>query len=116
MPCRVVVRVIIDPRIQRLRTLNIAAGFLHLASLIAILVLSTDVSLPVRATYLSEAPGTGNFADPVDLFSLNISWMVAAFMALSAFFHFLVASPVGFPRYAAGLAKHINEFATQRFQ
>ncbi|MFM7897677.1 MAG: hypothetical protein ACKO97_01765, partial [Actinomycetota bacterium] len=81
-----------DTRIQKLRTLNIFAGVLHLVSLIAILALSTDVSLPVRATYLSEAPGTGNFSDPIDLFSLNISWMVAAFMALSAFFHFLVAS------------------------
>jgi len=99
-----------DTRIQKLRKLNIFAGVLHLASLIAILALATDVSLPVRATYLSEAPGTGNFAAPVDLFSLNISWMVAAFMALSAFFHFLVASPIGFPRYAAGLAKHINVY------
>ncbi|MFM8906554.1 MAG: heliorhodopsin HeR [Actinomycetota bacterium] len=99
-----------DTRIQKLRTLNVFAGALHLASLIAILALSTDVSLPVRATYLSEAPGTGNFAAPVDLFNLNISWMVAAFMALSAFFHFLVASPIGFPRYAAGLAKHINVY------
>ncbi|MFM7082396.1 MAG: hypothetical protein ACKOYI_10665 [Actinomycetota bacterium] len=52
-----------DTRIQKLRTLNIFAGALHLASLIAILALSTDVSLPVRATYLSEAPGTGNFSD-----------------------------------------------------
>ena len=99
-----------NPKIQRLRTLNIGAGVLHLASLIAIVALSTDVSLPVRATYLSEAPGTGNFSDPVTLFSLNISWTVAAFMALSAFFHFLVASPIGFPRYAAGLSRHINVF------
>ena len=99
-----------DPRIAKLRKLNIFAGVLHLASLIAILALATDVSLPVKATYLSEAPGTGNFSDPVDLFGLNISYMVAAFMALSAFFHFLVASPVGFPRYAAGLGKHINVF------
>ncbi|MFZ9910752.1 MAG: hypothetical protein ACO3F1_01645, partial [Ilumatobacteraceae bacterium] len=56
-----------DPRMVRLRKLNVYAGLLHLASLIAILALSTDVSLPVRATYLSEAPGTGNFAAPVDL-------------------------------------------------
>ena len=99
-----------NPAITRLRTLNIFAGVLHTVSFIAILVLATDVTLPVKATYLSEAPGTGNFSDPVALFDLNISWMVAAFMALSAFFHFLVASPVGFPRYAAGLARHINVY------
>jgi hypothetical protein len=101
---------VMDPRMQRLRKLNTFAGLLHLASLIAILALSTEVTLPVRATYLSEAPGTGNFAAPVDLLNLNISWMVAAFMALSAFFHFLVASPVGFSRYSAGLVKHINVY------
>ena len=95
---------------QRLRKLNVLAGLLHLVSLIAIVALATEVSLPVRATYLSDAPGTGNFAVPVELFSLNISYMVAAFMALSAFFHFLVASPWGFPRYSAGLARHINVF------
>ena len=99
-----------EQRIAKLRTLNVFAGLLHLASFITILALATKVTLPVRATYLSDAPGTGNFGDPVELFSLNISWMVAAFMALSAFFHFLVASPVGFPRYAAGLSNHINIF------
>jgi len=99
-----------DPRVLKLRKLNVFAAILHLASLIAIVALATDVSLPVKATYLSEAPGTGNFADPVELFGLNISYTVAAFMALSAFFHFLVASPIGFTRYAAGLAKHINVY------
>ncbi len=99
-----------NPGIIRLRRLNIYAGALHLVSFLTILWLSNDVSLPVRATYLSEAPGTGNFADPVELFSLSISWMVAAFMALSAFFHLLVASPVGFTKYAAGLTKNINVY------
>ena len=36
--------------------------------------------------------------------------MVAAFLALSACFHFLVISPLGFPRYAAGLRKNQNVF------
>ncbi|MFZ9355423.1 MAG: hypothetical protein ACO3BU_04235, partial [Ilumatobacteraceae bacterium] len=57
-----------EQRIAKLRRLNVFAGILHLASLIAILALATDVTLPVKATYLSEAPGTGNFSDPVDLF------------------------------------------------
>ena len=94
----------------RLRRLNLVAGSLHLASLVAIVALANDASLPVRATYLTEAPGTGNFSEPVDLFNLNISMMVALFMALSAFFHFLVASPWGFPRYVAGLERRINVF------
>lgn len=99
-----------DPRLGSLRRLNIIAGFLHLASFIAILLLSNAAALPVQATYLSGAPGTGSFAPPVNLFDLNISHMVAAFMALSAFFHFFVSSPPIFPRYAQGLAKHINVY------
>jgi hypothetical protein len=97
-----------DVRFTKLRKLNISAGFLHLVSLFAILLLANDASLPVRATYLTEAPGTGNFSAPVDLFNLNIGYMVAAFMALSAFFHFLVSSPQVFPKYVAGLQNHIN--------
>ena len=99
-----------DPEISKLRKLNLAAGFLHLASLAAILLLSNDASLPVNATYLTEAPGTGNFSDPINLFNLNIGYMVAAFLALSAFFHFLISSPAMFPRYVSGLKNHINMF------
>lgn len=94
----------------RLRRLNVMAGCLHLASLIAILLLANDASLPVRATYLTEAPGTDNFSSPINLFDLRIGWMVAAFMALSAFFHFYVASPSIFPKYVDGLAHHINKY------
>lgn len=99
-----------EPEIIKLRKLNLAAGFLHLASLAAILLLSNDASLPVNATYLTEAPGTGNFSDPINLFNLNIGYMVAAFLALSAFFHFLISSPAIFPRYVSGLKNHINMF------
>jgi hypothetical protein len=95
---------------QKLRKLNIWAGILHTASFLAILVLANDVSLPIRATYMSDAPGTGSFAQPVDLFNLNIAYTVAAFMALSAFFHFFVSSPTVFPKYAQGLSRHINVY------
>ncbi len=99
-----------NSQLQNLRKLNLFAGCLHLVSFIAILVLSNDTSLPVRATYLNDAPGTGNFADPVNLFDLNISYMVAGFMALSAFFHFFVISPGIFPKYTDGLGRHINKY------
>lgn len=97
-------------QMQKLRTQNVIAGLLHLASLVAILLLANDASLPVRATYLTEAPGTGNFSDPTVLFNLNIAYMVAGFMALSSFFHFFVVSPQIFPRYVEGLGKHINKY------
>jgi len=99
-----------ERQLSSLRRLNVIAGFLHLASLIAILLLSNEAALPVRATYLAGAPGTGAFADPVNLFDLNISYMVAGFMALSAFFHFFVSSPWIFPKYVEGLNRHINVY------
>lgn len=93
-----------------LRRLNIQAGLLHLASLVAIIVLSNSTSLPVNAVYLADAPGRGQYTDPINLFNLNTSYAVAAFMALSAFFHFLVASPSVFPKYVDGLRNHINPY------
>ena len=99
-----------DISFQRLRKLNIIAGCLHLVSFLAILALSNDASLPVNAIYLTDAPGTGNFSAPINLLNLNIGYMVAAFMALSAFFHFFVASPMMFSKYTDGLAHHINKY------
>lgn len=92
-----------------LRKWNASAGFLHLASLIAILLLSNNFSLPVTATYMTGPPGT-TFAEPVRLFSNNVSYIIAAFFALSAFFHFLVSSKLFFVKYIDGLEHHKNIF------
>ena len=99
-----------DSRFLALKKMNVLAGCLHLVSFIAILLLANDFSLPVRAIYLTEAPGTGNFTDGINLFNLNTGYMVAAFMALSAFFHFFVSSPQVFPKYVDGLTRHINVY------
>ncbi len=101
---------ITDLETAQLRKRNLIAGTLHSISFIAILLLSNNASLPVTATYLTDAPGLGKFSEPANLFNLNISFMVAAFMALSAFFHFYVASPKMFPRYIDGLSHHINNY------
>ena len=101
---------ITDLESAQLRKRNLIAGTLHSISFIAILLLSNNASLPVTATYLTDAPGLGKFSEPANLLNLNISFMVAAFMALSAFFHFYVASPKMFPRYIEGLAHHINKY------
>jgi hypothetical protein len=99
-----------EAELKGLRKLNRNAGLLHLASFIAIILLANDAKLPVNATYMTEAPGTGNFSSPVQLFNLNIGYMVAAFLFLSAFFHFFITSPKIFPRYTDGLSKHINVY------
>lgn len=95
--------------LEKLRKFNIFAGFLHLASLLIVVALSNDFSLPVTATYQSGPPGT-TFTEPVTLFNVNVSYMVALFLGLSAFFHFYISLGTNFNRYAKGLKKHINAF------
>ena len=96
-------------QIKQLRTWNISAGFLHLASLIAVLSLSNNFSLPVTATYMTGPPGS-TFTNPILLFSNNVSYMIALFLGLSAFFHFLVSSKKVFPKYAHDLNRNRNIF------
>jgi len=89
--------------------MNIVAGFAHLVQMILILVLANDFTLPVTAAYVFGPPGTPA-AEPVVLFNSSIAVGVAIFFALSAFFHFLVASPLFYRRYAAGLVAQHNYF------
>lgn len=100
---------ITDAQIKPLRKWNISAGFLHLASLIAVVALSNNFSLPVTATYMTGPPGS-SFTNPILLFSNNVSYTIALFLGLSAFFHFLVSSKKFFPKYAEGLKHSRNTF------
>lgn len=102
----------IEPSVFRsLRKLNIAAGLLHLASAIAMLLLANDFSLPVTVFDTAGPPGT-----PVDegtlrtSFDLPLAWGTAAFSFLSAFFHFLVAAPGVNARYDAEVRHGRNRF------
>ena len=94
---------------QSLRKVNLFAGILHLAQMVAVLALSNDFSLPINATYMSGPPGS-TFAAPVKLFSTPVGLTVAIFLGLSALAHFIVASPQFFGRYSSGLAQQRNYF------
>jgi Heliorhodopsin len=94
---------------RRLRMANVAAGVAHLAQMVLILVLATDFTLPVTASYLQGPPGSA-MSDPVVLWDVRIAGGIAVFFGLSALFHFVVASPWFFPRYAAGLLAQRNIF------
>lgn len=97
-----------DTALAKLRPFNLIAGLLHLASFIGILILANDATLPINASYMTGAPGSGDFSEPVTLADINIAYAVAAFLAISAFFHFLLIMPKVFPRYTAGLSKNRN--------
>jgi len=92
-----------------LRRYNLIAGLFHLAQMLVVLALSNDFSLPIVARYMSGPPGS-TFAEAVTLFNTPVGLAVAIFLGLSAFFHFLVASPQYFGRYSAGIAAQRNYF------
>ena len=92
-----------------IRNYNLVAGVFHLAQMVVVLILANDFSLPIVARYMGGPPGS-SFAQPVTLLNTPVGLAVAIFLGLSAFFHFLVASPQYFPRYSAGLASHRNYF------
>jgi hypothetical protein len=96
-------------QMRGLRRLNVIAGLAHLVQMILILALATDFTLPITAAYMEGPPGTP-LSDPVTLVDVRVAWGVAAFFGLSALFHFIVASPMGYPRYVAGLLERHNYF------
>jgi len=97
------------PTIDGLRRYNLVAAAIHAVQAVLIVLLSTDFTLPVTATYLEGPPGTTP-ADQIVLWDLPVALGVALFFALSAVFHLLVASPWGFPRYREGLLAGHNYF------
>jgi hypothetical protein len=92
-----------------LRRYNLIAAALHAAQAVAVLLLANGFTLPVTATYMTGPPGTPP-GEPTTLFEVRIAWGVAAFFALSALAHLVVASPPFFPRYVEGLRRHRNVF------
>jgi hypothetical protein len=97
------------PTIGGLRRYNLVAAAAHAVQAVLILVLATDFTLPVTATYLEGPPGTTP-ADQIVLWDLPVGRGVALFFLLSALAHVLIASPRLFPRYAAGLKAGHNYY------
>lgn len=103
-----------DQQISRLRTYNVVAGILHLIQAAAfgwfLLQLDTQVQFPVKIEYMTGPPGSPLPAEAVKLFDINLGAGVVAFLAMSAFFHFLISSPWFFGRYSNGLKQNHNYF------
>jgi len=91
-----------------LRRLNAIAGLLHLAQGIAVLILSTNFTLPITGGYLKLNPATNHLeAGSNTLFHLSLPWLVAIFFFLSAVFHLAIATFYN-RTYVANLARGIN--------
>lgn len=100
-----------DERAQRLRRLNVGAGILHAAFAIAMVVLGNGFTISVTTLSLNGPPGTPfDQGTLTEVAAIRIAWATAAFSALSALFHFLVASPLGFRAYRDELRHGRNRF------
>lgn len=94
-------------RLRRLRRDNVGMGILHLLQGIAVLALANGFSLPVTGAFMDGPPGSGAGV-PRTLFEVPFAEGVAAFLILSGLAHFTIATPWGFRRYAADLARGRN--------
>jgi len=96
-------------RYTSLRRYNLIAAAFHAVQAGLVVALSNDFTLPVTGTYLAGPPGTTP-SESVTVLDTPIGLAVAGFLALSAIFHVVVASPWFFDRYRAGLAQGHNYF------
>lgn len=97
-----------EEKFRNLRTLNIYAAFLHLISGIVMLMLSTNLLVPVTASFLHFNVQTQSLFPQLEtLFSIKLGPLVASFLFMSSLAHFLIAFPFN-KWYNKNLAKHIN--------
>ncbi|MGB3828263.1 MAG: heliorhodopsin HeR [Ornithinimicrobium sp.] len=95
----------------RLRIFNLVMGVLHLASGSVMVLLANDFALSVSTFALNGPPGTPLSEGVTNsVFDVPLAAGTASFLFLSAFFHFLIASPWGYPRYVSELSQGRNRF------
>jgi len=103
-----------EEQILRLRNYNLVAGTLHLVQAAVfgffLIGLERQVTFPVTVDYMTGPPGSPLPPERVELFDINIGFGVVAFLLMSAFFHYLISSPMFFGRYSGGLKKSRNYF------
>ena len=100
-----------DEAFSKLRRLNLAFGALHLVSGVAMVAVSNGFRIGVSSFWLGGPPGTDPETGTVtQMFTFPLGIGVAAFMFLSALFHFIVVSPLGAGAYRRELEHGRNRF------
>ncbi len=78
-------------KLSRLRRLNLIATVFFAAQVVLILALAGPATLPVIGSFLTDAPGSGQYGS-TELFGLRIDVMVALFLGLAAVDHLVVGT------------------------
>lgn len=96
-------------KFRKLRQFNIVMACLHFTQGIVMLALSTDLKVPVTASFLRFDVLTKQLYPKLDtLFSLRLAPLVALFLFLSAIAHLIISLPKINDWYNANLVKGIN--------
>ena len=94
--------------LQRLRKINIIAGFLHLAQGIAVVALSRNFNLPISGSFLKFNSVSQSLVPTTKLlFDISLPLLLAFFFFLSAAAHFAIAT-IYHKQYNTLLARGIN--------
>ncbi|MFA9564497.1 MAG: heliorhodopsin HeR [Acidimicrobiales bacterium] len=100
-----------EATLHKLRRFNLVVGVLHLISATVMLLLANDFELQVSTLTLNGPPGTPLAeADVSEVWSFPLAIATAAFLYLSALFHFIVASGPGFRVYKSEISAGRNRF------
>ena len=96
---------------ERLRIYNLVMGVLHFISGSLMLVLSNDFEVQVSTFTLNGPPGTPlTDGSTSEVWAFPLAIGTAAFLYLSALFHFVVASGPGFSFYRRELSAGRNRY------
>ncbi len=94
-------------KFKKLRRFNGFMAVLHFLQGVLMVYLSTDFAISITSSYMAGPPGTENMGS-ITLFDLPLGPAVAAFLFISAFAHFSLAT-FAFDWYKRNLKKHINQ-------
>jgi len=96
-------------RLSRLGQYNLVMAVLHLAQALLIIILSNALALPVTTSFLNYFSDTNNLRPVTDtVFSIEIAWLLAVFLLISAVAHFVTWFPGIRNWYGFNLDRCIN--------
>ena len=96
-------------KFKSLRRFNLIMAFLHLVQGLVIWIISSDLLVPVTASFLKfDALTQKLFPKMETLFELRLGYLIAVFLFMSALAHLMISLPKINEWYNANLAKGIN--------
>lgn len=98
-----------DKKFQGLRVMNLVAAFLHFTQGIIMVLVSSDMKIPVMTNFLRFNQQSQSLVpDPQNWFELPLGILVSIFLFMSAIAHLLISLPGIYEWYIKNLARGIN--------